>query len=431
MKRALNAPLWLFPILLLVMGCLYFGCKKNDLPPDKHAQAVKTFDSVKTDFNRQGLSAKLTSEINDSMSLTLVPNWDEGFTIYDTDSNLCYYLPISGKIKLKKKNETANVTFDKVVRYLIGRKKGNKLEFYQTTVIPKDPEDKRNSFSGDMLVYSLADNRKAIFTYDRGELAKGNYNTRQSHQDASQTALEYGCLYYHECTWTSPCDGTFTVVYTRGQGHPSQILDCGIPSLSQCLSAVWTVTGNGWQVFCNNDPIDPLPPVYPPPGGTSGGGGGPVVDPIHPSYNDFKYICPQEFVFVITTTHELWQTACIATAHCNIKFYDGDSRQYVERHVEVPKMYFQGPYKDTFGIVVLTPYLATLYAAQAFNDGENAMHDAFKADIYLTSSQLSSLWLSTANSIFMGLTRGQGRVTATPPFNSINPIPVVQYVACP
>lgn len=430
MKRALNAPLWLLPVILIVIS-LYYGCRKNDLPVDKHAQAVKIFESIKEEFDKQGLSAKLNSELNDSMSLSLVPNWNQGFTIYDNDSNLCYYMPISGMMRLKNKKETADVKFDKVVRYLVAQKKGKQLEFFETTVIPKNFEEKRLSFTGDMMVRKLADNKKAIFTYLRGTLENGTYYARKSNQGDLQSA-QVGCLYYHECTWTSPCDGTFTVVYTRGQGHPSQTLDCGIPQLNQCPTAQWTATANGWEVFCNNDPIDPLPPVYPPPGGSNGGGGGqPDVDPIHPSYNDFGYICPQAFQFVIVTTHELWQTACIANAHCNIKFYDGDSRQYVERHVEVPKMYFQCPFKDTFGIVVLTPYMATLYATQAFNDGENAMHDAFKADIYLTSSQLSSLWLSTANSIFLGLTRGAGRVTATPPFNSINTIPIVNYVACP
>jgi len=334
-------------------------------------------------------------------------------------------------MNVKTKNVSADVKFENVQRYLIAKKKGELLEFYQTIVIPQDPTDTRHSFSGDMLVYKLTENKKAIFSYKRGELENGQYYARQTEQSNSQFAT-IGCLYYHQCTWTSTCDGTFTVVYSRGQGHPTQTLDCGIPQLYQCPGAVWNNTGNGWEVFCNNDPIDPLPPVYPPPTGSGGSGdGGPVVDPIHPSYDDFRYICPTIFRFVAVTTNELWQAANIQNAHCNIKFYDGDSRQYVSRTVEVPNMYFQAPYRDTSGVLLLTPYLASLYATQAFNDGENAMHDAFKSDIYLTSSQLSALWLKTANSIYMGLTKGAGRVTATPPFNTSTPIPIVQYVACP
>ncbi|GEM_PF-6983175 len=349
MKRILNAPFLLLPIILLAIGSLYYGCTKNDIVSDKKSRAVKIFESMKNDFNNQGLATKLTSNINDTMSLTLIPAWDRGFTIYDRDSNLCYYFLISGKMNVKTKNVSADIKFENVQRYLIAKKKGEQLEFYQTTVIPQDPTDTRHSFSGDMLVYKLTENKKAIFSYKRGELENGQYYARQAEQSNSQFAT-IGCLYYHQCTWTSTCDGTFTVVYSRGQGHPTQTLDCGIPQLYQCPGAVWNNTGNGWEVFCNNDPIDPLPPVYPPPTGSGGSGdGGPIVDPIHSSFDDFRYICPATFRFVSVTTNDLWQAACVQNAHCNIKFYDGDSRQYVSRTVEVPNMYFQAPYRDTVG----------------------------------------------------------------------------------
>jgi len=68
-------------MILLAIGSLYYGCTKNDIVSDKKSRAVKIFESIKNDFNNQGLTTKLTSNINDTMSLTLIPAWDRGFMI--------------------------------------------------------------------------------------------------------------------------------------------------------------------------------------------------------------------------------------------------------------------------------------------------------------------------------------------------------------
>ncbi|HVI43425.1 MAG TPA: hypothetical protein VM802_01080 [Chitinophaga sp.] len=259
------------PISWLLFACclaLLSACKKADRTGavDRPEFDITGIRTAYAQIDHYALRQKL----NDSLFIAWRPQWDQAFAAADFKSykNLVY-IPLKGQVvggaQLFSDNLQTNVR-----RFLAAQRSGNGYDLKVCEIYSgQDPRSQvrlDRSQNSVMLVQGLDGHCYGNFRYLQGEP-----QTSSTHTEA--------CLYYHECTWVAICNGVQNVVYTRGEGHPSMVQDCGIPNQMGCGWNTWFQGYGGWQVYCNPDEIDPLPPVYTTENWSgTGGAGGPSND---------------------------------------------------------------------------------------------------------------------------------------------------------
>ncbi|MEC5145578.1 hypothetical protein [Chitinophaga sp. 212800010-3] len=253
----------LFVILIITSLVIFNSCNKKSSDSKIPSEAIDV-ELIKSNYYKSSFKM-ISSKINDSLFIIWRPMWNQ-ITLGTEAGGKVYYIPLnpevaSGRISMNRKVESNEK------RFLVARLANGKFEYYTASRIDaSELKDASGPFTGKLLFNRLGSHSGIYQSYSNGK----------NIQNPTGANVE-GCLYYSTCTWVGYCDGVQTVVYTRGQGTSTKIIDCGIPYNPNCPNTTWYSGWNGWDVYCTGDEIAPLPPPAnpnnPAPGGVGGGGG--------------------------------------------------------------------------------------------------------------------------------------------------------------
>lgn len=174
---------------------------------------------------------------------------------------------------------------------------------------------------------------------------------------------------------------------------------------------------------------------------STGGGGTGTGDPNTPTTtppasmdevkDEYKLICPKNFVFTDATSDQSWMEAGISEGYCRMVLIDAVTKQETVVIVELPTIYFGIPHINSDNN---TTYFsineAKALAADAFDLAEYQVRQAFKANPQESSDNLARLWIQKMDYWLKRSTYGKGMVTKQPSRNPATSVVVTKYSPC-